>query len=167
MALRTLMMIGLMGAAVALAGCRGGEALQGPAPATPFKAMLPAQVRIHPFTSTRGFAQGGGVTGIDARVVALDAFGDETKAFGTFRFELYAFAPRQADPRGARLYVWRQDLGEPQLNAAQWDNISRSYRFELRWDEPIPAGQKLVLVAVFEGGPGPRLFDQRILTSGE
>ena len=97
---------------------------------------------------------------------AFDRFDDSTKAFGVFRFELYAYRAHEPDPRGRRIHVWRADLSDPQVNLAHWDTISRTYQFRLVWKEPVPVGEKFVLAAILDG-PRGRLFDQRVFTSGE
>lgn len=165
----TLLLTGLW-----LAGCEG---LGGPNPLgtpqpqqpvpPPVNYMLPKTIRIHPFTGTRAFDEGGGIRGIDARVEALDYFGDATKAFGDFRFELYDYRINNPDPKGARRMVWEEKLNDPKANRVHWDDVSRSYQFKLEWSEGVPVGQKFVLVAIFSSPFTERRFAQRVFTSGE
>ena len=150
----------------AMAGGCDGAGRNG-TPATGPAAMLPRQVRIHAFSSTRPFAVEGGINGIDLRVEALDEFGDTTKAFGEFRFEMYEYRRHSEDPRGQRLNVWVVALEDPKENLAHWDGISRTYRFRLGWASPLPAGRQFVMAVVHSSPYGPRLFDQRVLVSGE
>jgi len=149
-----------------LAAFAGGCPLPLPnAPVPP--AVLPAEVRLHPFTGTREFSEAGGLSGIEARVEAMDHFGDPNKAFGTFRFEVYRYRPHQADPKGRRLAPWTIDLTDPQMNMKHWDSLSRQYKFHLHWNEPIPVGQRFILRVVFSPVSGPRLFDEIELVSGQ
>jgi len=130
-------------------------------------AVMPAEIRLHPFTGTRQFSEAGGISGIEARVEAIDHFGDATKAFGTFRFEVYRYRPHQADPKGQRLAPWALELTDPQTNLRHWDNLSRTYKFRLVWNKPIPVGKRFVLRVVFSPLSGPRLFDERVFVSGQ
>ena len=164
---------------VIIAGCRDSRwnwnnlGFKSPAPPEfrkvppPIDLLLPRVIRIHPFTGTRTFDESGGVKGIDVRIEALDSYGDATKAFGDFRFELYAFLANNPDPKGKRLSTWEVPLLKPKVNLTHWDNITRTYEFKLLWDDPIPVGERFVLVAVFSSPFGERRSDQRVFTSGQ
>ena len=158
--------------AAALAGCQepAGPASRpagGQRVPAPLALLLPTKIRIHSFTGTREFSGAGGVKGIDVRIQATDSYGDASKAFGKFRFELYRYRPTRADHKGSRLGVWVVDVRDPKTNRRHWNNILRTYQFQLQWDQPIPVGRKFVLTACFESQYTPRLFDERIFTSGE
>lgn len=129
--------------------------------------LLPRTIRLHPFTGTRTFDDGGKTRGIEARVEAIDHFGDSTKAFGIFRFELCRHLPHRADPRGQRVSVWAVDLRDAEKNVQYWEPVSRTYKFPLAWGKPIPVGSKYVLRIILSLPDGPRLFDQRIFVSGQ
>jgi hypothetical protein len=133
----------------------------------PISLLLPKQIRIHPFTGTRVFSEDGGISGVDVRIEAIDGFGDATKAFGKFRFELYRFAPSRPDGRGDRLASWPADVDSPAANKRHWNGITRTYQFKLAWSEPVPIGKKFVLQAAFDSPYTGRLFDQRIFISGQ
>ncbi len=133
----------------------------------PIALMLPQQIRIHPFTGTRVFQEQGGISGVDVRIEALDAFEDQTKAFGQFRFELYRFQPNSRDPKGQRLATWVEDVEKPAVNRSHWNGLTRTYQFKLGWNESIPVGSKFVLVAVFQSPYTPRLTDERTFIAGE
>jgi len=134
----------------------------------PLHLLLPHEVRIHPFTGTRTFDEAGGVRGLDVRVEAKDAYGDMTKAFGDFRFELYAFRANSPDPKGRRLMVWRESLLDPKDNLMHWGGmVARRYQFRLQWDQPIPVGRKLVLTVTFTSPFTERLTDEHVFVSGQ
>lgn len=133
----------------------------------PLCLLLPQKIRIHPFTGTRTFADQGGIKGFDVRIEATDAFGDATKAIGSFRLELYSFKGDSADPKGQRLAVWNIEAGDFESNRSYWNGITRTYQFKLGWDEPVPVGRKLVLVAVFQSSCTPRLTDERVFVAGQ
>ncbi len=162
-----------------LGGCEGG-AMPGaivaapsseaatPVPA-PINLTLPKTIKIHEFTTTRTFDEFGGIPGIDARVEALDAFGDTTKAFGDFHFELYKFKPNTADSKGLRLGVWEEKLLDPKVNRTHWDEINRAYQFKLKCDKDcgLGVGDKYVLIVTFSSPFSNRLFSKpKIFTAG-
>ena len=116
----------------------------------PINLLLPKEIRFHFFSAMRKTpARGVSDGGIDVRIEAIDSFGDETKAFGTFRFELYAFRPNIADPKGTLINTWELPVLEGTDNLRHWESITRTYLFKLQWDKSILGGQPFVLRAVF------------------
>ena len=132
----------------------------------PISLLLPKSVRVHPFTG-RTFDEAGGISGIDVRIEAIDAYGDATKAFGSFRFEMYRFMPNSLDPKGDMIATWDEDLLDPTKNLLHWDKTTRLYTFKLQWDQPVPVGRRLVLVATFDSPFTERLADQWEFVSGQ
>ena len=132
----------------------------------PIALLLPHQVRIHPFTGTRTFHEKG-IKGVDVRIEVLDAYGDSTKAFGDFRFEVYAYQQRHVSRKGQQVGAWQESLLDPQRNLVHWDRITRAYEFKLQWDHPIAVGDRFVLVVVFSSPYSQRLFDERVFVAGQ
>ncbi len=147
------------------AGALGGSAEQ--EVPHPVNLMLPKSIRITPFTGMRAFDDAGGVKGIDVHIEAKDTYGDTTRAFGDFRFELYEFKPNSLDPKGAKLGSWDVPVLKPDDNRRHWDPIHRAYEFKLQWDQPIAVGRRFVLVAVFDSPFTDRIFNERVFVSGE
>ncbi|MFP3938519.1 MAG: hypothetical protein ACLFVW_09280 [Phycisphaerae bacterium] len=133
----------------------------------PVSLLLPKDIRIHPFTGTRTFDEAGGVKGVEVRVEAIDHYGDSSKAFGDFRFELYTYRPNNPDPKDRRIAVWKVPLSDAEQNIVHWDNITRTYKFKLHWDQAIPVGRRFVLVTVFNSPFTERLFAERVFVSGQ
>jgi hypothetical protein len=131
----------------------------------PINLLLPQEVAIHPFTRLSGFGDGKG--GVHARVKALDSFGTETRAFGTFRFELYEAKKQSLERRGKRLADWEINLDEPDQNLLHWDRHTRSYEFKLGWDHNLTPGRAVILTASFTSRFTPRLNDEREIIAGE
>lgn len=129
--------------------------------------LLPKKIRIHPFTGTRTFEEAGNITGLDVRIEALDPYGDTTKAFGDFRFELYSFMPNSTERKAGKLVTWEVPLTDPKDNFNHWNSINRAYEFKLQWAAGITAGQRYVLVAVFTSPYTKRLFAERIFIAGQ
>ena len=168
---RTLVSMTAAAALAALACLAGCQEPPHPAAAAvvvppPLNLLLPQKIRITPFTGARAIDERG-LTGLDVRIEAVDSYGDSTKAFGRFRFELFVFQPTKPDGRGERLASWSLDLENPQINRDHWNNIARCYQFKLGWSEPIPVGKQFVLVATYESRFGNRLFDQKIFQPGQ
>jgi hypothetical protein len=168
----TALAAALAGLALA-AGCNGPPSASGVQPAGarpvpyPVSLLLPKDVRIHPFTGTRTFDEAGGVKGVEVRIEAIDHYGDSTKAFGDFRFELYTYRSNNPDPKDQRIAVWEVPLGDAEQNLIHWDNITRTYKFKLQWDQSIPVGQRFVLATVFSSPFTERLFAERVFVSGQ
>ncbi len=156
-----------------LGGCENGSPMRATTqPAVrkvepPLGLLLPREIRIHPFTGTRTFDEAGGVRGVDVRIEAVDAYGDTGKAFGEFRFELFTYMANSENNRGQLLATWDVSLMDPKANLLHWDKITRTYKFKLQWDQPIPVGQRFVLAAVLSSPYTERLFAQRTFISGQ
>ena len=134
----------------------------------PLNLLLPSEIKIHSFTGTRTFDEkAGGVRGIDVRVEAIDAYGDSTKAFGDFRFEIWTYIPNSLNKKGTQLSTGSESVRQPRKNLVHWDKCARAYRFKLKWDQSIPVGQRFVLVAVFESPFTQRLYNDHVFISGE
>jgi len=132
----------------------------------PINALLPQKIEVHPFTRIGLLSQRGDIHGIDLCVRAVDSYGDATKAFGKFRFELYQFKPASPDPKGSLLAVWNENVEALKENRQHWDNISRTYRFKLAWDRSFQPGEKFVIVVIFQSRYTDRLFAQRVISTG-
>ncbi len=135
----------------------------------PVNLLLPTSINIHPFTITRTFDDAGGIKGVDVRVEAFNAFHEATKAFGSFRFEIYTHQSNNLEPKGDLRGVWEIEpsLLDAKENLRYWNRSQQMYEFKLQWAKPIPVGQKFVLVAVFTSPFTKRLTTQRIFTSGQ
>ncbi|MDP6633309.1 MAG: hypothetical protein QGG42_00240 [Phycisphaerae bacterium] len=136
----------------------------------PVNLLLPKSINIHPFTVTRTFdSEAGGIRGVDVRVEAFNAFHEATKAFGSFRFEIYTHQSNNLEPKGELRGVWeiKPSLLDAKENLRYWNRSQQMYEFKLQWDTPIPVGHKFVLVAVFTSPFTQRLTAQRVFTSGQ
>jgi hypothetical protein len=144
---------------------KGGAAVTYTEPVpSPIDLLLPKEMEIHPFTQPRSFSDG--TRGIHARVRMLDSFGAETRAFGNFRFELYAVQPYNQDPKGKRIGLWEINLSEPEQNLLHWDRHTRGYEFKLGMESGLPIGQEVILVSIFTSRFTPRLMDERKIVAG-
>jgi hypothetical protein len=132
----------------------------------PIDLLLPEEIVIQAWTGTRVFSEAGGINGIDVRIQAKDHFGDFTKAFGSFRFELYHFRPG-VDPKGERIAVWNEDILSAAQHREHWDKYLPGYQFKLGWSQPIELGRKFVLQVTFDSPWTERLVTERTFTAGD
>jgi hypothetical protein len=154
-------------AALLLAGCNTEPEPPAQGVPEPINLLLPKEIRVHSFTGTRVFDQAGGVRGIEVRIEARDYFDDPTKAFGDFRFELYTHKAGRPGEKGQQLDIWAVELMDVEKNFLHWDDITRTYKFKLKWTYPIPVGRKFVVVAAFDSPYTDRLMDQRTFVAGQ
>lgn len=74
-------------------------------------------------------------SGIMLYVSLLDQFGCQIKTPGVFRFELYEYVQRSAEPRGRRLVIWPDiDLADASENNKYWMDFLRAYKFNLDFE---------------------------------
>lgn len=157
---------GLLVIAMALGGCRPEAAdVARPVPA-PIHLLLPRELKFHSFSKTNRVFDGDG-KGMEVFVQALDAFGDPTKAFGTFRFEMYSPQPGRPGERGTQVATWEIDVYDPEDNLRHWNSFAPAYKFRLRWAHPVPLGQEFILVAVFSSPHTRRIFAEQEFISGQ
>ncbi len=128
--------------------------------------LMPSQIEILPFTKPRSWDNDYIPDGIEVVLRPLDSFGDQTKAVGTFRFELYTFRKAHADPRGDRIGYWQVELKSKQAQEEYWDKITRTYRFRLGWTntKQFKPG-KYVLEVTYISPWNERLFTRYILNA--
>ncbi len=93
--------------------------------------LLPAKIDVLPFTKFKSWDTDPAIDGIEVYLRPLDSFGDQTKAIGTFRFELYTFRKAHRDPRGNRIGFWEINLTTKEAQTLHWDKITRTYKFKL------------------------------------
>jgi hypothetical protein len=128
----------------------------------------PAAMRIHPiFTQIKDWTGDDKPDGVEALVELQDQFGDPTKASGRVIFELYEYRPYDPDPRGQRVVnPWIGDLSTLEAQRDRWNRPSRTYSFQLAYDQ-VRADRPYVLTATFELSGGGRFFDRMILEPRE
>ena len=159
------MVLGGAGCDVGLVRAKGRATTAAQKVPSPINLLLPKALNIHPFTQTATFNPGN--SGIHARIQARDAYGDPTKAFGDFRFELYNFRSYHQDKKGAKIAGWEVSISDPKQNLTHWDRHTRSYEFKLGGQRELPTGKKVVLVVIFSSRFTPRITAEREITAGE
>jgi len=127
----------------------------------PLNLLLPKRIRIHPFSDV--IVGPDGVKQVEVRIEAIDSFGDATKMFGEFRFELYTVKPMSIDPKGRLIETWDVSIMDGRTNLLHWDGITRTYVFKLDWDTPLGGRPPLVIRAVFNSPFTQRFITERTL----
>jgi len=103
---------------------------------------------------------------VDVYVSLHDQFGDALKSLGVFRFEIFAYRPLHADPRGQRFEidgVQEIDLREIAGNQAHWDKITQCYHIRLQRPDLPKKTSRIVLEVTFLPVNGGRLGDMLII----
>ena len=146
--------------AAAMVGCGGPAVSRSP---DECRLFAPVSMRIHPiFTQLKDWTGDGVPDGIEALLEFQDQFTDPTKAAGEVVFELYEYRPYTSGQRGERLVnPWLGSLRGVTDQEARWNRTSRTYSFELAYDQ-VRDDRDYVLAATFNTGQ-TRFFDQIVL----
>ena len=114
------------------AGCEPSQVVTEPMPET-FYGL--AKVHILPLTEIIQADDEQGQPEVKVYVSLLDSFGSQIKAPIVFRFELYEYAQRSAEPKGRRIVIWPDiDLTKPAENNKYWRDFLGAYEFSLPFE---------------------------------
>jgi hypothetical protein len=127
-----------------------------------YAAYAPAKLDIVPLTELISVGDARRTSQINLYVSLLDSFGFQIKSPGVFRFELYEYVQRSADPKGTRLVIWPDiDLTDPAKNNEHWQDFLRAYEFNL--DFEADRNQNYVLYVTCLCPSGKRLSSGVVL----
>ena len=133
-------------------GCGGSDSGQaspfdfGRTDAAIYARYAPGHVDILPISSITVPRGSMGETAINVYVCLLDSFDSQIKTPATFRFELFQYLQRSANPKGKRLYIWPDiECVEPAANNSHWQDFLRAYHFTLPLQQPRLAGEICIL----------------------
>lgn len=130
---------------VILAGCARNPPRLSADQEMAVELLLPARIRVQPWTSPISHAGGGEADGLEVLIAAEDIFGDQVKTVGVMQLELHSRRMASADRRDRRLGFWSIDLNEPDAQLAYWDRTVRFYRFPIRLDSGrLPPGRYIL-----------------------
>jgi hypothetical protein len=129
----------VLGFALVETGCEQGSA---PAELRPnptdgsdvlvYARYAPVRIDIMPLTELVGPSDPQEDVVLNAYVSLLDIFGSQIKSPGVFRFELYEYVQRSAEPKGKRSVIWPDiDLTNAAKNNEHWRDFLRAYQFNL------------------------------------
>ncbi len=117
---------------LAQAGCEPPQPVIEP---TQRAIYAPAKVHILPLTEFVNVGDAERQSQVKLYVSLLDSFGSQIKAPGVFRFELYEYVQRSAEPMGRRVAIWPDiDLTNAVENNKYWRDFLRAYEFYLPFD---------------------------------
>jgi hypothetical protein len=110
------------------------------------------KIDILPLTEVIG-ASGARRAGIDVYVSLLDPFGSQIKSPGKFRFELYEYVQRSAEPKGRRVFMWEEvDLTDPTINNESWHEYFHAYEFNLDFEQAGSRDYRLEVTCMCPNG---------------
>lgn len=164
---KTIPVLLLSALAITPCGCvrsKGGISAEKPPVPPPLGQYLPRALKIHSFTQLGNLEDRG--FGVEAYAQAIDAWGEPTKAFGNFRFELYEFRRFHHERKGKPVETWDIHIGRPKENRSFWDHHTRSYRFMLGMKRTIAPGRKMVLKVTYADPFVERLSTEAAIVSG-
>jgi hypothetical protein len=96
---------------------------------------------------------------ITVYIDVFDQFGSRIKAASVWRFELFGYVTRSADPMGSRINLWPDiELTDPVINNKAWQEYLHCYKFDLDIDTDL-AGKTYILQAVCFTADNRRLSD--------
>ena len=94
-----------------------------------YARFVPGKIDIMPLTEFINAADTQQST-LNIYVSLIDPFGSQIKSPGVFRFELYEYMQRSAEPKGKRAVIWPDvDLTDPVTNNNSWRDFLRAYEF--------------------------------------
>ena len=144
-------------------GCDSAAFIAGHANTFNSPGYLPVRVRVCPLTEYKLFPNSDRSPRIRIFLNLYDAFGSQIKSPGVFRFELYEYVQRSADPKGRRINIWPDiDLKNADKNNEYWRDFLRAYEFDLDFEPQTPA-QSYVLQATCFCPNGKRLLAEYTL----
>ncbi len=96
---------------------------------------VPVKIDIMPLTELINVGDDEEASKIRVYVSLLDAFDSQIKTPGVFRFELYEYIERSAEPKGRRIIIWPDiDLVDTVENNKHWRDFLRAYEFNLEFE---------------------------------
>ncbi len=118
------------------------------------------EIHVVGLTTLKSHQQGEAGSQLQVCLDLVDSFGSRIKAPGKFRFELYEFVSRSAQPMGKRLFISSDiDLFDAQDNDEYWHDYLRSYIFDLKIGFRVVAGTEYILQVTCLTGDGKRVTD--------
>lgn len=138
-AIAVVLWICVLGFVLVETGCEQASA---PAEATPnptngsdalvYARYAPVKIDIMPLTELVSPSDPQEDALLNVYVSLLDVFGSQMKSPGVFRFELYEYVRRSAEPKGKRAVIWPDiDLTNAAKNNEHWRDFLRAYQFNL------------------------------------
>lgn len=156
----------IVGVGITLSGCSGSRKNldRGSFYSAQPESFQASSIDIVALTEISMISSYDNISKIRVYIDVFDSYNSKIKFPGFFRFELFEFQPRSADPKGNRIFFWKdQDLTDPQTNCRFWRDALRSYEFDLTLDRALNKSSRYVLLVTCTTVSGERLTDQRII----
>ncbi len=138
-AIAVVLWIFVLGFVLVETGCEQASTPAEPTPnpadgsdALVYARYAPVKIDIMPLTELTGPSDPQEDALLNVYVSLLDVFGSQIKSPGVFRFELYEYVQRSAEPKGKRAVIWPDiDLTNAAKNNEHWRDFLRAYQFNL------------------------------------
>jgi hypothetical protein len=138
-AVTAVLWIFVLGFVLVEAGCDQASSPATPTPnpanasdASIYAHYAPVKLDIMPLTELVSPRDPQEDAAVNVYVSLLDVFGSQVKSPGVFRFELYEYVQRSAEPKGKRAVIWPDiDLTNAAKNNEHWRDFLRAYQFNL------------------------------------
>jgi hypothetical protein len=140
------------------AGCESvtSESLSKTAQLSVYTRYTPVKIDIMPLTEFIWVGDDEEPSKIRVYVSLLDAFDCQMKTPAVFRFELYEYIQRSAEPKGRRIIIRPDiDLIDTVENNEHWRDFLRAYEFNLDFEPE--SSQSYILQATCLCADGKRL----------
>ncbi len=146
-------------------GCVAEEFPRKPVPKVDVRELLePVRIKVHHSSTVVRKEAGEEFDGFVVACEVKDRFGDQVKALGVMRFEVYAYARSQPGNKGARVGFWPNvSIDSLEATLQHWDRVFGLYRFNLKWQRQVEAKERFVLEATLTTPEGEQLNDKRVL----
>lgn len=127
--------------------------------------MLPAEIKVQPFTKIKSFNDDDIPDGILAIVRPVDRFGDPVKAVGLFYFELYSYQEASGQHKGERLEFWEKTIDSADEVRLHWTR-AQMYEFQLAWTKgagAIQPDRKYLLAVTYRTPWDTTIQDEHVI----
>jgi len=124
-----------------------------------YASYVPVKIDIMPLTELINVVDDEEASKIRVYLSLLDAFDSQIKTPGVFRFELYEYIERSAEPKGRRIIIWPDiDLVDTVENNEHWRDFLRAYEFNLEFE--LESNKSYILQATCMCPNGKRLSSE-------
>jgi len=162
-AIAVVLWICVLGFVLVETGCEQASTPAEPTPdpvhgpdALVYARYAPVKIDIMPLTELVSPSDPQEDAVVNVYVSLLDVFGSQIKSPGVFRFELYEYVQRSAEPKGKRAVIWPDiDLTNAAKNNEHWRDFLRAYQFSLPCE--LKSSQSYVLQVTCMCPTGRRL----------
>ncbi len=154
-------------ALICLCGCVPESGLNNPSVTNSSNGVcfVPASVTINRLSEITIIDDYNDYAQVKVFLDVTDKFGNNMKALGAMRFELYEYQSLSGNNIGSRIYDWPLiDISNVDINQSFWQDSLRSYMFKFDIDLKLQKNYKYVVAVTFiNDGSHLRLSNSRTI----